>query len=178
MASATTLVLVTGPPGTGKSTIAEAAAEELSAAVLGWDWAMSALTEFEAINATLAELEVTSFRRVGWNILWRLATLQLRQGRSIVLDGVARDVEVVGSREVAVTEGARFFLVVTSCSDLAVHESRVNQRQRNIPGWYELEWASVVGTLERWEPPTGADLYLDAANALHDNFEAVRSTLL
>jgi hypothetical protein len=34
------MVLITGAPGTGKSTLAEAAASRLSASVLAWDWVM------------------------------------------------------------------------------------------------------------------------------------------
>ena len=44
------VVLVTGPPGTGKSTLAEHAAGLLGAPVLGWDWVMGRslpLTRYE-----------------------------------------------------------------------------------------------------------------------------------
>jgi predicted kinase len=81
---APTLVLISGPPGTGKSTLAEVAAEYLSAAVLAWDWAMAALTEFAEIQAALRSLDHPTHRRVGWSILRNLAVAQLREGRSVV----------------------------------------------------------------------------------------------
>jgi hypothetical protein len=48
--TATTLVLVTGPPATGKSTLAERAAAMLAAPVFSWDWAMAALRPFTTIQ--------------------------------------------------------------------------------------------------------------------------------
>jgi predicted kinase len=80
-----TLLLVTGPPGTGKSTLAEAAAQSLGASVLAWDWAMAALTQFEPIQVALRGLDPVVHRHVGWSILRHLAIAQLRQGRGVVL---------------------------------------------------------------------------------------------
>ena len=49
------------------------------------------------------------------------ALAQLRLGSSVVLDGVARDPEVEGTRLVAHEEGAGSLVVMTSCGDAAVH---------------------------------------------------------
>src|SRR5690606_5227407 len=115
MGARPTVLLLTGPPGTGKSTLAEGAAELMAAPVLRWDWAMAALRGFEPVQAGLRELTHAEHRRVGWTILWNLATAQLRRGCSVVLDGVAREPEVAGTREVARSAGARCLVVVTSC---------------------------------------------------------------
>jgi len=163
------LVLLTGPPGTGKSTLADAAAAHLGAAVLGWDWAMAALTGFPTIQSALAQASAADHRRVGWSILGNLATAQLRRGASIVLDGCARDAEVDGTRAVAAAAGARHVLVTTSCHDRALHRRRVEGRRRHIPGWHELDWAHVADFLSRWQPPGGADLHLDAGDRLDAN---------
>ena len=88
------LVVCTGPPGTGKSTIANEVAARLGATVLGWDWAMGALTWCEPVQDALASLDRVTHRRVGWSLLWNLAEEQLRLGRSVVLDDVARAGEV------------------------------------------------------------------------------------
>lgn len=169
MGAGPTLLLVTGPPGTGKSTLAEAAAARLAAPVLAWDWVMAGLTPFDEIQVALRAGDPVRVRRVGWSMLWNLAVAQLREGRSAVLDGCARTAEVAATRDVVSGEGATCRVVVTRCRDLAVHRARLEGRTRNIPGWYELDWDHVSGFLSRWDEPVGADLYLDAADALRDN---------
>ena len=158
------LVVCTGPPGTGKSTIAEQAAFRLGATVLGWDWAMGALTGFEPVQDALRSLDRETYRRVGWSLLWNLAEAQLRLGRSAVLDGVARASEVTESRELAQRRGARCVVVLTACQDRAVLRHRVEGRDRSIPGWHELTWDHVNDFLGRWEPPTDADIVVDTSD--------------
>jgi predicted kinase len=162
------LVLVTGVQGTGKSTVAEAIARMLSAAVLAHDWAMSGLRPYRELQITLDEMRPPGHGVVGWSILTALARLQVRQGRSVVLDGVARSPEIGSCRESARAEGARFVVIETYCSDVALHRSRVEGRQRSIPDWYELDWRHVEGARDTWQSPDGVDLRLDAAH----NWEA------
>ena len=165
-----TLLLVAGPPGTGKSTLAEAAADRLGgAAMLAWDWVMAGLTPFDAIQDALRGLDHPTYARVGWSMLRNLAVAQLRQGRSAVLDGAARAPEIDATRQLAADEGVVGRVVVTRCRDTDLHRSRVEGRSRNIPGWHELDWDHVAGFLGRWHEPAGADLYLDATDPLADN---------
>jgi predicted kinase len=174
----TTLLLLTGPPGTGKSALADHGATSLEAPVLGWDWAMAALTGFATVQDAIGGLAHPERRRVGWSILWNLATAQLRRQGSVVLDGVAREAEIRGTRDVARASGARCLVVATSCRDRDLHRRRVEGRTRGIPGWHELDWDHVADVAERWEPPAGADLHLDAVEPLDGNRRRLTDLLM
>ena len=157
------LVLVTGPPASGKSTVAEALARRLGANVLGWDWAMAALTGFDAVWSSIRALEGPEYRAVGWSLLFSLAEAQLREGRSVVLDGVARDAEVADTLMLARKIGADGHVVALRCDDAAERRRRVQGRRRNIPGWHELTVEHVEDMHRRWDAPAEADVTIETA---------------
>jgi predicted kinase len=169
-------VLVTGLQGTGKSTVADAAGRHLGAAVLAHDWAMSGLRPYPEVQRALDSIDL-GHRHAGWSILEALARSELRRGRDVVLDGVARAPEIERCRDLATEELARFVLVVTECPDATVHRSRVNGRRRGIPGWYELDWAHVQRARDTWEPVADSDLVLDARMPVPQNLDRLRSLL-
>jgi predicted kinase len=171
------LVLITGLQGSGKSTMSEVAGRALGAPVLGHDWAMSGLRPFPEVQDALDTMGVRGHRGVGWSVLWALARAQLRSGSSVVLDGVARDPEVEGTRQVALEEGAGCVVVMTSCRDPALHRQRVEGRQRRIPNWYELDWEHVERSRSSWVPPGGLDLVLDGGGSVAENAAALRGLL-
>jgi predicted kinase len=171
------LVLVTGVPGTGKSTVADAAGRQIGAAVLAHDWAMSGLRPYPELQQALDEMDPLGHRVVGWSILAALARAELRRGRAVVLDGVARREEIALCRQLADEEGARMVLVATGCSDADLHRQRIEGRQRLIPGWYELTWDGVARALAGWEAPVAADLALDAARPWEGNAAQLREVI-
>jgi predicted kinase len=171
------LVLISGLPGTGKSTMARVAGQALGAPVLGHDWAMSGLRPFPEVQETLDAMGLRGHRGVGWSLLWAMARSQLRLGSSVVLDGVAREPEVKGTRQVALEEGAGSLVVMTSCGDAGLHRSRVESRQRGIPNWYELDWDQVERARSLWVAPNGLDLVLEAARTVRENADALQTLL-
>lgn len=177
LASASTLVLVTGLPGTGKSTMADVAAEALGAPVLAHDWAMSGLRPYPELQAALDGMDPPGHRAVGWSILRALARAQLRRRSSVVLDGVARKPEIKLCRELAHQEHAHMLLVLTQCGDPDVHRSRVEGRKRLIPNWYELDWDRVDQARDAWEPFEGVDLVLEAMEPPEENTAQLRAVL-
>jgi predicted kinase len=171
------LVLITGLPGTGKSTMAEAAGRTLGAPVLGHDWAMSGLRPYPELQHTLDAMGPRGHRGVGWSLLWALARSQLRLGSSVVLDGVARDPEVEGTRRVASEEGVASLVVMTTCGDAGLHRVRVEGRQRAIANWYELDWDHVERARSSWIPPGDVDLVVEADDPVVENAARLRTFL-
>jgi len=163
-----TLVMITGLPGAGKSTIAGTAADHLDAAVLGWDWMMGGLTGFDQIQDVLRGLDARTYADIGWSVLFNLAAEQLRRGRSVVLDGVARDRQIAAAQALVASEGGRLLVVLDRCPDETTHRSRIEGRQRRIPGWHELTWANVARSRADWQDPGTVDLELDTTRPLDE----------
>jgi predicted kinase len=170
------LIVVTGWTAAGKSTMAELIATEVGATVASFDWVMSALRSHDEVwNVVESPIELQ--RRVGWELLGRVAEQQLRGGRSCVLDLVAREEPVTAWRELATRHGASFAIVECNCSDVEVHRSRTNGRARNIPGWYELEWERVERTRSLYEPLSEPKVVIDAVDPLDANLNRVMQHL-
>jgi 8-oxo-dGTP pyrophosphatase MutT (NUDIX family)/predicted kinase len=178
------LVLVTGLQGTGKSTVAGIVADFLGGApLISHDWAMSGLRPFSEVQAALDAMEPPGHGRVGWSVVRALAQSQLERGSSVVLDGVARTPQIETLRLLATEAGARFSVIMTECSDFELHRSRLQRRERGIPGWYELDWSHVEESRKTWDPNMTVDLKVDSANplsvikkALGDHVTALRES--
>jgi predicted kinase len=167
-----TLVIVGGLPGTGKSTIAEHAARMIHGALIAKD----------VVEATLWRSGIGRDANSGWagyELLSSLAEAQLRAGGSAVLDSVAAyDRLREGWRGLARRHGADALEVECVCSDEPTHRARIEGRQRGIPGWYELTWQEVDDVRARYEPWRGEHLILDAVRPLDENLATLESYLL
>jgi hypothetical protein len=91
----------------------------------------------------------------------------------VVLDGVARALQVETLRLLAAESGARFVVIMTECSDPELHRSRVDGRERHIPDWYELDWSHVEQSRQTWNPDMAVDLKVDTARPLSTIGQAV-----
>jgi predicted kinase len=160
------LVVVTGLQGSGKSTVAGIVASALGAPLFAHDWAMSGLRPFPEVQAALDAMEPRGHGQVGWSVLRSLAQSQLERGSSVVLDGVARAPQIETLRRLAKEAGARLFVIMAECSDVELHRSRIEGRERGIPGWYELDWGHVETSRKSWDPNMGVDLKVDSAQPL------------
>lgn len=166
------LVVVSGWTGAGKSTVADAVANELGATVASFDWVMSALRCHEDVWSAVEE-PVELLRRIGWDVLSRIAEQQLRGGRSCILDLVAREQPRQEWAALADRYGASFAVIECVCSDLEVHRNRVNGRRREIPGWYELNWERVERGRQLYQPLREPKVVIDAIDPLEHNLGVV-----
>lgn len=161
------LIIFTGLPGAGKSTIAEAVARQLGIPVYAKDW----------LEATLKRCELQpkdesspNLGYAGYELLTVLAERQLQLGQSVILDSVA-SIEPVRQqwRELVATYSAEWSVIECICSDVVEHRDRLSKRQRNIPGWYELAWAEVERVRSYYAPWNEKRLIIDSMDSVESN---------
>lgn len=163
------LIVFTGLPGTGKSTLAEAVARKLKIPVMAKDWLEATLRRCELRPAD----ETKSLGYAGYELLTTLAERQLTVGQSVILDSVA-SIRYVREqwRELAEKYNAEWRVIECVWSDAARHRLYLEQRRRNIPGWHELVWSDVERVKTYYVLWDEERLVLDAANPLGENIKA------
>ncbi|GGB43663.1 hypothetical protein GCM10011492_38350 [Flexivirga endophytica] len=153
-----TLVILGGLPGTGKTTLARALARRIPLAHIRVD-----TIEATLVHTGLAD-KITGPE--GYAVAFRMAGDQLALGLSVVADTVNPMPETRDWwRDVATTHHARVVEVELHCSDSALHERRVGERESDIPGLQVPTWQHV---LDREYHPWSPDLRLDAATSTPD----------
>ncbi len=163
------LIVFTGLPGTGKTSIAEAVARELGIPVFAKDWLEATLIRCEMQPADGAP----PLGLAGYQLLTTLAQRQLQLGQSVILDSVASTMSIRAEwRALAQTYHAEWRVIECICSDEAAQRNRMNVRQREIPGWHELDWPEVERVKAYYAPWTEERLILDAAYPLEENIAA------
>jgi predicted kinase len=167
-AAGTRLIVFSGVPGTGKSTVSDAVGRRLQVAAFAVDWLLGALTPFGGYHLDGAW-------GIGSELLTTLALRQLALGQSAILDFPAEDEPTRARwRSLARRAGADFKVVVCTCSDPVLHRDRVEHRAQGIAGWHEAgHWGNVQRRLAEFPPwPAGA-LTVDTARSLDSCVAAV-----
>ncbi|WP_206477488.1 AAA family ATPase [Microbacterium sp. KRD172] len=164
-----TVVVVTGLPGTGKSTLAEGIAKAARAPAFSVDWLLGAI----APSGVLSGAARPVVRGVYEGLLSSLLTRQLMLGQSAVLDTIASDDIIEAWSSITYQYDGRLVTVEGVCSDETVHRSRVEGRRRNIPGWHEIDWSHVEFMKKEIEPLTVPRFTVDAIHPAASNLSAV-----
>ena len=160
------LIIFSGLPGTGKSTLAEAVGKDLGIPVFAKDWLEGTLLR----SGLKRTIEDKPLGFAGYELLTVLAERQLILGQSAILDSVAGTDTIRSTwRQLARQYGADWRVVECICSDEALHRSRLQVRKRNIPGWHELEWSDVEKVKQYYRLWNDECLKLDMINLYEEN---------
>jgi predicted kinase len=164
------LIVFAGLPGTGKSALAEAVGMELGIPVFTKDWLEATLLQCELVPGN----EAKPLGSVGYQLLTMLAKRQLMLGQSVILDSVTSTESIRSSwKQLAAEYGAEWRVIECICSDEGLHRARMGVRQRNIPGWHELDWFEVERVKAYYLPWKEDRLIVNAIHPLEDNLKLI-----
>lgn len=159
-----TLYILSGLPGSGKTTLARLLAGELGAAHLRVD----------TIEQGLRDLCGTTVVTEGYELAYRLAADNLRAGVSVVADSCNPIAETRAAwHAVASADGCRAVDIELVCDDPAEHQRRVEERVGDIPGLRQPHWQDVQD--REYVPWQGRAIRVDTATASPD--EALHTLL-
>lgn len=163
------LIVFSGLPATGKSSIAETVARDLGIPIFAKDWLAATL---KRLGLGYGEAGSSLLGQAGYELLTTLTQRQLSLGQSAVLDSVLSWESTRRRwRNIAAEYGARWYVIECICSDEIFHRTLLAGRRYNIPGWQELAWAEVVRVKAYYKPWDEDHLILDAVNPLADNVQ-------
>jgi predicted kinase len=166
-ASAQRLVVFSGLPGTGKTSLAEAVGRTYGLPVFSVAWAIGALAPF-------GFLDRENRGPVAYALLTMLARRQLDLGQSAVLDGMCGQESIREQwRRLAGSYSAAFVSIECVCSDARLHRWRIEARDERIPGWPDPGWEHVTEMKGQYEPWRLRRLVIDAVKPLDENVVTV-----
>ncbi|QTT89578.1 AAA family ATPase [Pseudomonas chlororaphis] len=129
------LIVFSGLPGSGKTTIARALASHLRATYL----------RIDTIEQTLRNGGLVEVGKAGYEVAIALACSNLALGNRVVADCVN---PVAESRQawqgIAKAEQSPLLNIEVVCTDIAEHRRRVESRGADVPGLRPPSWQSVL----------------------------------
>ena len=150
------LIVLSGLPGSGKSTVAEGLSRALSLPVFSIDPIEAAMWR--------AGLAKTQTGIAAYDVAIALADEHLRLGHSVIVDAV-NPIEAPRAawRDLGAKYRADLKIIECICTDETVHRRRIEARIRNIPGMLEVTWERVLQRRAEYEAWADERLVLDTS---------------
>ena len=159
-----TLIVLSGMPGTGKSTLASALGKRTGLPVFSVDPIESAI-----LDARIERSFETGL--AAYTVAIALADARLELGHGAIADAVnAVPWAKQQWRRLARRRRARLKIIECVCSDQAIHRRRLRRRRRGLK-LSEPTWDDVVRRNQEWVPWTGRVLVVDALEPVRRNVE-------
>ena len=155
------LIVLSGLPGSGKSTVAEGISRSLSLPVFSVDPIEAAMWRGGLARAQTGV--------AAYVVAMTLADEHLRLGHSVIVDAV-NPVEAPRRvwRSLAEKYRAGLKIIECICAGETLHRERVEARVRAIDGMPEVTWARVLERRAEYQPWTDERLTLDTSIATLD----------
>ncbi|HEX2144597.1 MAG TPA: ATP-binding protein [Glycomyces sp.] len=163
------LIVVTGLPGAGKSTLAERFARATATPVFAADWLMGSLKP----HGVLYDLDRTTYIELGNGLMETLIVRQLLMGQSAITDCLVDEPLLERWGALAAEHGADLRVIECVCSDTELHRSRIEGRSRGIPNWHEIDWDHVERMRAEFPPLNVDKLVVDAVDPIDANLTKV-----
>ncbi len=160
----TTLVIFSGLPGTGKSTLADKLAYKLRWPLLRIDDVIGEVPDNSGIEFWDSKVK----------ILLGLVETQLELGLDVIVDSVFMNMDRHHAQELALKYQVRFLPIYVFVSDENIWEERVTARYNELNNKDVATWEQVLHQREHfreWEGQTA--LFIDSINPLDQNFANV-----
>lgn len=148
------LIIFSGLPGSGKSTIAYTLSEQLNAVYLRVDTIEQAIREAEEGDKEMGS--------AGYFVAYELARENLKIGSTVITDSVNPMLLTRNAyRDVALSVGVSFLEIEVICSNQVQHRNQVENRNSDINGLNLPDWKAVVS--RDYQPWDRNRLILDSA---------------
>ena len=161
-----TLISVSGLPGSGKSTIAEALSKKMKLPLFSVDPIESAI-----LHSGIDRSFETGL--AAYLVAEALASEQLKLGLSVIIDAV-NSVTEARAMWINLAQKHHARLIMLECVlEPALHRERIEARTRNLYGFPEVTWEDIENRRREYAEWAQERLVIDTAKSIEANLDEI-----